>query len=255
MNIMEKVYKEIIDYILESGKRIVKKSGNIKDIGVAKKDLTEEDLRIERDLENIIKKHNPNHELFAEEEHDSSPNAEDIWVADPISGTSLFIHGEPHYALVIAHMKNNVVQFAVAYDPSADELFTAYKGKGAFLNGKPIEVSKRYDVNKIKVIFAPSSGWKDEGKVKEITEALIKYSAYKIRCSFALRYCYVACGRYDGIIALTKDVFPEVAGGFIIREAGGIFKNDKGENILKYNDRIFVGGNKKTYEILKSVIV
>jgi len=251
---MEKLYNEIINYLIRSGTRIIKKSGNIEDIGVTKKNLTEEDLRIERGLKEIIKKYKPDHELFAEEEHDSFPDTENVWVADPISGTSLFINGEPHYALVISHMKNNIVQFAAVYDPSVGELFTAYKGRGAFLNGKPIKVSKRYDVNKIKVIFASSSGWKDEGKIKEIAEALIKYSAHKIRCSFALRYCYIACGRYDGIIALTKDIFPEVAGGFIIREAGGIFKNDEGEDILKYNDRIFVGGNEEVYKILKPLI-
>jgi len=251
---MNKVYSEIITYIIDSGKRIIKKSGNIKDIWITKKDLTEEDLRIERWLKGIIKKHNSNHELFAEEEHDSFPDTEDIWVADPISGTKLFINWEPHYAIVISHMKNNIVQFAAVYDPSIDELFTAYKDKWAFLNNKPINVSKKHKENELRVLFCMSSQRKDIKKAKNIFKDLLVYNTYRIKSSFALYYCYIACGRYDGIISLTKDIFPEVAGGFIIREAGGILKNDKGEDNLKHNDRVFAWGNKESYETIKSFV-
>ena len=99
---MEKVCREIIDFIVSSGKRIAKRAGNIEDIGVKKQYLTEEDLAIERGMKEIIKKHCPTHEFFAEEEHDSFPENEDVWIADPISGTISLIEGLPYYAIVVA---------------------------------------------------------------------------------------------------------------------------------------------------------
>ena len=251
---MEKVYKEIIDFIVSSGKRISKRAGNIEDIGIKNKYLTEEDLNIERSIKKIIKKHNENHKLFAEEEHNSFPKCEDVWIADPISGTSLFIQGMPHYAIVVAHTKCKAVKFAAVYDPTIDELFTAYLDKGAFLNGKPISISNTYEKEKIRVLYNLSGEWKDRKRGRGVFNELTKFKVYRVRQSFALNYCYVACGRYDGVVALTKDAFPEIAGGFIIREAGGIFKNREGEDIIEPQDRIFVGGNKKVYELLKPVV-
>jgi hypothetical protein len=66
----------------------------------------------------------------------------------------------------------------------------------------------------------------------------------------AINYCGVACGRYDGVISLSKDSFPEFAGDLIIQEAGGRFTNIEGEDNIKPTDRIFIGGNKKCYDEL-----
>src|SRR3989338_6115527 len=104
---MEKIYTEIIAFMVSSCKRIATRAGKIKDIGIKKQWLTEEDIAIERGLKEIIQKHHPNHAFFAEEEHDSFPENENVWIADPISGTRTFIDGLPHYGIVVAYSKNN----------------------------------------------------------------------------------------------------------------------------------------------------
>lgn len=137
---MNQVYKKIIKQIIISGKRLKRKAGKIKDIGVTKKYLTKEDIRIERELKKIAKGNNPQCEFYAEEENENFLSAEDVWVADPISGTHVFIAGLPHYGIVVSHLKNQKVQFAAVYDPSMDELYTAYWGKGTFLSNHKITV-------------------------------------------------------------------------------------------------------------------
>ena len=242
------IYNKIIKFVLKSGRRIAKRAGKIDDIGVVKKYLTEEDLRIERELKKIIKKDDEACELFAEEENNEFPDVENIWVADPISGTKTFIQGLPHYGIVVAHLKNKVPQFSAIYDPSIDELFTAYKDGGAFLNGKPIKVQQ--SEGRPKVIYNFSAYWKDDDLGEKMYRELTKYKVYRNFNSFAVNYCHVACGRYDGVVAFTRDAFPEIAGGLIIKEAGGKFKNEREEEIIEPEDRMFVGGNPEIYKKL-----
>lgn len=148
-------YQKIIDFILTSGKRLATRAGNIADIGITKTDLTEEDLAIERGLKNIISSFGNDHVLYAEEENDLFQKTDNIWVIDPISGTESFIRGLPHYSIVLTHLVKHKAVFAAVYDPSVDELFTAYLNKGAFLNGQPIKVSQGCD----KIILRPSNVW------------------------------------------------------------------------------------------------
>lgn len=252
---MEKVYDQILEYIITSGLRLLKKKGNISDIGVRKINLTEEDLRIERELAEIIIKENPNHKIFAEELHSQYLSAENLWVIDPISGTSLFINGEPHFAIVISHIQNQETQFAAVYDPTTEELFTAYKSKGAFLNGAPIQVSNNQNTADLKLLFAHSDGYDGKPDSPSVFEKMSAYRPIRLRASFALQYCYVACGKYDGVFAMTHDIFPEVAGGLIIREAGGVFKNDKRSDKFSDTDRVFIGGNQQGYRVIDSLVL
>jgi len=247
---MEKVYNEVIDYIVSSGKRIVKQAGKLKDIGKKKQWLTKEDIAIERGMRDIIKKHCPKHEFYAEEENEDFSKAKDIWVADPISGTKTFIQGLPHYGIAIAHTKNNAGLFAAVYDPSVNELFTAFKGKGAFLNGKKISVSK----NKSKIIFNLSYAWKDEKSGNQMSEELETFKTSRNKNSHAVNLCYVACGRYDGTVSFCKDSFPMFAGSVLIQEAGGILTNSKGQSNFSHKDRVFIGGNKETYKKLMKAL-
>jgi len=142
----------LIEYIIESGKRIVLRSGNIKDIGVVKQYLTEEDIRIERGIKEIVSKISIETTFYAEEEHDNFIDYESVWVCDPISGTKLFIQGLPNYAIVASHLTNGIVDFAVVYNPSTDDLYTADNETGAFLNGIKLNV---LDKDSRKIIFAP----------------------------------------------------------------------------------------------------
>jgi len=250
---MKGLYNHIIKYVVLSGNRLVKKSGSIKDIGITKKDLTVEDLRIERGLKKIINDYDNSHFFCAEEENYNFKNVKNVWMVDPISGTRAFIKGTHHYGISVAHLIDGKVVFAVVYDPSVKELFTAYLGKGAYLNNKPIKVSK--SKNNLRILYYCSSDWKGNISYRKMFNKLSKYKfLYRNANSTAVNYCYVACGRYDGILSLAKDPFPEMAGSLIIREAGGKFVNRKGDEDIKFNDRVFVGGNEFAFSELKKVL-
>lgn len=249
---MNALYKKIIEQIVSSGKRIREKSGKIQDIGVTKKNLTEEDIRIERELKQIVKEFNPKHEFYAEEENENFLEAEDVWIVDPISGTRVFIDGLPHYGIVAAHVHNHEIQFAAVYDPSMDDLYTACRNKGAYLNGQKIFVKNNPE--KPRVIFNLSLGWKDTANAKKILYELCDFEFYRVLGSHAVNDSLVACGKYNGVVCLAKDSFPYFASSLLIREAGGIFTNINGEENLKPSDRVFIGGNKETYQKLKSIV-
>ena len=243
-------YTKILSFIKDSGKRLKERSGKIADIGITKINLTEEDIRIERGFKEILASFGENHVLYAEEENDLFIDNDNVWVADPISGTKCFIKGEPHYAIVIAHVLKGKVVFSAVYDPSVDELFTAYIDRGAFLNDVPIKVSQ----GKNKIILRPSSQWKEPEIIKNAEEALTFYEVENNTYSMAVNYCSVACGRFDGIVSFTKDSFPEFAGGFILQQAGGSFTNIHGNSDIASHDRIFIGGNSKVYSEIFSLI-
>ncbi|MFH1072972.1 MAG: inositol monophosphatase family protein [Nanoarchaeota archaeon] len=249
---MNAVYEEMISFIVSSGKRIAPKAGKIKDIGVKKKYLTEEDIAIERGMKKIIHHHHPAHAFYAEEEHDQHPEGTDVWIADPISGTRSFLAGLPHYALVIAHARNSIVQFSAVYDPSADELFTAYRGKGAFLNKKKLFLLPKKGI--LHIVFNLSINWADAQSAQEVAEKMRNFSVSTNSNSHAVNICHVACNRYDGAICLAKDSFPYFAASLILTEAGGLFTNQYGDPIIHYHDRVFLGGKPSTYQQLKKIM-
>lgn len=252
---MQSEYQKIIDYTLESGKRIKEKAGRIADIGVKKQYLTEEDIAIERGFADLINTFDGDHVVFAEEENFDFQEQDNIWVIDPISATASFIAGLPHYAIVCSHLHKGEVVFAAVYDPSVDEMFTAIKGQGAFLNGKKIT----FNIESTEpIIFNLSREWRNKPEAKHIWGELYDQNVYRNTNSFAVNYCWVAAGRFAGVLALTKDSFPEFAGKLMIEEAGGTFTNDRQEENIKHIDRIFVGGtpeiSNKLMEVLRNTI-
>jgi myo-inositol-1(or 4)-monophosphatase len=243
MNI-EKAEK-LITYIIASGKRIVTESGQIKDIGIKKKYLTEEDITIERGIKEIATEISKDATFYAEEEHGAFIENESVWVCDPISGTKLFIQGLPNYAIVASHLNKGTVDFAVVYNPSSGDLYTADKENGAFLNGNHLTAIPG---NEKRIIFAPFST-KGTDTVRQILERSFK--VFPSQGSFALNYCLVATGKFAGVVSITKDSFPEFAGCFIANQAGYIATNINGSKTLLPTDRLFVCGATNHAELLE----
>lgn len=243
-------YHKIVNFIVKEGDMLAKKAGKVKDIGKAKRFLTAYDLKIERGLKKIITSFGNKHSIFAEEENEIFKKNKHIWAIDPISGTHQFIAGKKHYSIVVCHLENKRPKFAAIYDPTEKKLYTAYEKKGAFLNGAPLYVSKHFRKILLKKWFA----WKNPKKVSKITK-MFKHKKLIINpYSMGLNYCWVASGKYDGIISFSKDSFPEFAGQLIINEAGGKFTNLKGDEYIDPKDRIFIGGNMKAHQKLLNKI-
>jgi myo-inositol-1(or 4)-monophosphatase len=250
---MDTIYSQIIDQIVASGKRIRAKAGKIRDVGIAKQHLTEEDVRIERELKEIVLRHDPAHAFYAEEENQDFSDAEDVWAVDPISGTRFFILGLPHYGIVAAHLRRGVAQFAAVYDPSMDELYTATRNGGAFLNGEKISVAPP-GRDPPKIVFDLSSGWPDAVLAQRMLAALSTFDLYRLAGSHAVNDGLVARGKFHGLVCLAKDSFPYFATSLIVQEAGGLFTNLAGDASIKPTDRVFVGGEPQTYRRLMTVV-
>jgi len=252
---MKATYQEVTKFVFASGKRILRKAGKIADIGVTKKYLTDEDTRIENGLETLIHEYHPDHQLFAEETHDTLPDCTHVWVADPISGTKTFIEGLPHFGIAVAHLKNGLPQFSVVYDPSTDELYTAFLGGGAFLNGKLMKAERRVEKDRCEIVLNWSCEDNDDERAQKLVSHLAReFRVFRNKNSFAVNYCHMASGRYDGFVALTKDAFPEIVASLIVREAGCVFKNEDGDDVIASQQRLFFGGNYLLAAQLKSLL-
>lgn len=247
------MYDQVIEFVKAAGERLREKAGVLPDIGVRKRFLTEEDLRIEREFGELIKTFGSDHRLYAEEEHDTFESSDNVWVMDPISGTALFMRGLPHYAIVVSHVQKGDVVFAVVYDPSMHHCYVARKGRGTSINGERVVNTGITDTRFPAVIVSPSEGWNQSELLPRFATALKDFTMYRTPLSLGVRYAYIAAGKFDGMIALTKDSFPDFAGSLIVREAGGIFTNIDGSTDIEPTDRVFVAANPSIHAALLDI--
>jgi myo-inositol-1(or 4)-monophosphatase len=240
------MYNELKQLITELGDTIISEAGTVSDIGTEKQWLTERDLEIETRLSNFIMEHDPEAQIYAEELHDNFVQAKSVWIIDPISSTYNFINGLPHFTVVASHMKEGKVVFAVVYDPSTKELFSAEKGKGVYLNGRQTGVRNRSDLTIL-------IGGSFERKLfNEKLYSLFTLGTVRVLGSVALHYAYVACGRVSVAYSNNKDTFPEFAGKLLVEEGGGIFTDAEGNPLTHECKGIIAASSKENHgKILK----
>jgi myo-inositol-1(or 4)-monophosphatase len=157
--------------------------------------------------------------------------AEHVWIIDPLDGTTNFIHGLPQYAVSIALMERGAITQALVYDPNRDELFTATKGRGAFLNDRRIRVSRRTKLEESLIGTGfPFRQIADVDRYLRIMRAFMEKTAGVRRPgAAALDLAYVACGRYDGFFELGLAPWDVAAGALLVAEAGGLIGDFRGE--------------------------
>ncbi len=171
------------------------------------------------------------------------------WIIDPLDGTTNYLYGIPMYCTSVALIKNNELILGVIYDPEHDECFSAEQGKGAFLNGDPIQVSDQKTL--AHSLVATGFPYDDSGRANEYLHLLgeINASTRGIRRlgSAALDMAYVACGRFDAFYEYGLNPWDISAGGIIIREAGGKVSDFKGsDNFVFANTLLCSNGNLQT---------
>lgn len=186
--------------------------------------VTEVDVAIEQAFRRTITERFPDHEILGEElgGTDIVPHGP-CWVFDPIDGTTNFAHGLPIFCSSIALEIDGVAEVAAVYDPSRKELFTAERGCGAFLNGKPIRVSAARElVDAMLVTGFPYDVHQRVDEIVGLFGAFVgRARAVRRLGSAAIDLCYVGAGRLDGF--WESDLKPwDIAGGsLIVAEAGG----------------------------------
>ena len=180
------------------------------------------DTKAEKIIINELMKSKKNYSIISEESGSKiNSDSENVWIIDPIDGTTNFLHGIPHFAISIALKSNNEIVSGLIYDPIKDEMFYAEKNNGAFFNNQRIKVSKKKDIDAC--LFGTG------GKKKIEVDLITRKSG-----SAALDMAYVAAGRYDGYFQNNLNLWDIAAGIIIVKEAGGIIN----EINLSENDNI-----------------
>lgn len=219
--------------------------------------VTEVDQAAEAAIIEVIHEAYPDHGILAEESGlaAGTGDSEIQWIIDPLDGTTNFIHGFPQYAVSIGITEKGIVQHAVVYDPSRNELFTASKGSGAFLNERRIRVSKRARLNE-SLIGTGFPFKKMEhmdaylGMFRDLSE---KTAGLRRPGSAALDLAYVACGRTDGFFEIGLMPWDMAAGVLLVSEAGGLVSDFSGESDYLKTGNLVAGSPKIFGQILPIV--
>jgi myo-inositol-1(or 4)-monophosphatase len=193
--------------------------------------VTKVDHAAEEAIIEIVRKAYPDHAVLAEESGAAEGKAEYQWVIDPLDGTTNFIHGFPQYCVSIAIRHREALAHGVIYDPVKNELFTASKGRGAFLNDRRIRVSKCLRLGD--ALVGTGFPFKEVSRidlyVKQLRAIMASTAGVRRAGAAALDLAYVACGRLDAFWELGLSPWDMAAGALMIQEAGGLVADIQGE--------------------------
>ena len=210
----------------KASKILIRDFGEIEKLQVSVKGpsdfVSSADTKAEKIIISELTKAKKNYSILSEEDGSKiNTDSQNVWIVDPIDGTTNFLHGVPHFAISIALKSDNEIVSGVIYDPIKDEMFYAEKNNGAFFNNKRIKVSKKKNIQSC--LFGTG------GKEKIETDLITRKSG-----SAALDMAYVAAGRYDGYFQNNLNLWDIAAGIIIVKEAGGTIN----EINLSENDNI-----------------
>lgn len=185
--------------------------------------VTEADVNSQEKIFGLIHGRYPDHSFLGEEDLAVENDGSDFrWIIDPLDGTTNYVHRFPYYGVSIALEERGELTVGVIFDPNRDEMFTAIRGQGAFLNGEPINVSDAdalYDAMCVASLPVGAKG--DEPQVAQFLRVLPHSRSVQRTGSAALNLCYVACGRIDAYWSGTLKPWDQAAGAVIVAEAGG----------------------------------
>jgi len=194
--------------------------------------VTQVDRAAEEAIIEIVRKAYPDHAFLAEESGTTGGAADYRWIIDPVDGTTNFIHGFPQYCVSIAVEHRGALAHAVVYDPLKNELFTASKGRGAFLNDRRIRVSKCTRLQD--ALVGTGFPFKEVSRLdlymRQLRGFMETSAGVRRAGAAALDLAYVACGRLDAFWELGLSPWDMAAGALLIQEAGGLVGDLAGEN-------------------------
>ncbi|AUZ54872.1 inositol monophosphatase [Stenotrophomonas acidaminiphila] len=248
-----------------AGNVLLRNINKLEALNVVQKGRMDYASEVDGDAEKVIvkelKRAYPDYGIYGEE-GGLQGNGRQMWVIDPLDGTSNYLRGFPHYCVSIALVENGEPTDAVIFDPLRNELFTASKGAGAVLNDRRIRVAERKDLDgtMIHTGFAPRERTRAGSQLKTVDTLLVQAEDIRRTGSAALDLAYVACGRADAYFEAGVKAWDIAAGVLLVREAGGKVCNYRGATLARMDDKgpetqQVVAGNLKVCEALQKVIV
>ena len=219
--------------------------------------VTEVDVASEKAIIETLLTAYPQHGILAEESGNEygSKTSEFVWIIDPLDGTTNFIHGFPVYCVSIALAVRGKIEQAVIYDPSRNDLFTATKGRGAFLNERRIRVSKRTRMGEclISTGFPFRPGDNFQNYLALMGDVMQRCAGLRRPGAAALDLAYVAAGFTDAFFETGLSIWDVAAGSLLVTEAGGLVGNFTGEADF-LEQRECLAGNPRIYGQMVPII-
>ncbi|NTW51256.1 MAG: inositol monophosphatase [Chlorobiaceae bacterium] len=254
---MSKELQTAVTAAKRAGAIILSRSSDLSRLEIIAKEhkdfVTEVDRQCEATIASTILESFPNDGLLCEEGTTGNGTSGRSWIVDPLDGTLNFIHSFPVFAISIALRDADGELIAgVVYQPVLEELFTAEKGKGAFLNGNPLSVTGRRD--KESFLFATGLPFKDcdhyIDRYMDMMREVIRDSAGIRRAgSASIDLAYTAAGRFDGFWEYRLYPWDFAAGVLLVREAGGIVTGFDGSSDV-FNHHSIIAGSSLTHPML-----
>lgn len=243
-----------------AGNLIHRAADNLDHLTVTKKSHSDYVSEVDRAAEKIIidtlLEAYPNHAILAEESgNQGRSDAEHVWIIDPLDGTTNFLHGFPQYAVSIALQHHGELTQAVIYDPTKNDLFTATRGRGAFLNDRRIRVSKRIHLADalIGTGFPYTRFEHEEAYLGMFRDFMHQSSGLRRPGAASLDLAWTAAGRFDGFFETGLKPWDIAAGCLLITEAGGLVSDLSGNNDFLASGHI-CAGSPKIHEQMLAVI-
>ena len=192
----------------------------------------------------------PDHAILAEEGTAKGANAdaENLWIIDPLDGTTNFLHGFPQYCVSIALQHRGQITQGVIYDPVRNDLFTATRGRGAFVNDRRMRVSKRHHLRDclIGTGFPFRDGSYLDTYLRMMKTMIEQTAGLRRPGAAALDLAYVAAGYYDGFWEVGLNPWDVAAGSLLVQEAGGLIGDLSGEGDFLHGGQV-IAANPKVF--------
>lgn len=250
--------KETLINATEAGAKVLQHYFNSKTLLISNKEginnlVTEADHASEKAIIETIKQQFPDHFILSEEAGEIKMDSAYKWIIDPIDGTVNYAHGIPLCCVSIGLEYNGTMVLGAVLNPFLKEFFLAEKGKGATLNGEPIQVSAEPDVLKSCLVtgFPYTYINQPNGPLESFSRFIRAGVPVRRLGSAAIDLCWVAAGRFDGFFEHKLQAWDSAAGFLMVEEAGGKVTDFKGQPYSPYQDQIAATNGKIHDDMLK----
>ncbi|MGI9363885.1 MAG: inositol monophosphatase family protein [Rhizobiaceae bacterium] len=245
--------------VSKAGRSLTRDFGEIENLQISLKGpgdfVSQADLKAEKILRDSLNKDRPGYAFLMEEGGQVETGSDNKWIIDPLDGTTNYLHGHPVFAVSLALESGGQLVAGVIYNPITEELFTAERGRGAFVNDRRMRVANRSALDECVIATGiPALNKKGHGvALFEQRNIMTQTAGVRATGSAALNLAYVAAGRFDGYWEAGLSPWDVAAGMLMIREAGGFVTEPDPQASIYETGRI-VAGNEAIHGKLRTIL-
>ncbi|MEL7272749.1 MAG: inositol monophosphatase family protein [Pseudomonadota bacterium] len=249
----------MVNAVSKAGRGLTRDFGELENLQVSRKGpadfVSNADTAAEKTLRDMLNKARPGYSFLMEEGGEIDTGSEHCWIIDPLDGTTNFLHGNPMFAVSLALQSRGELVAGVIYNPITEELFTAEKGRGAFVNDRRMRVARRNAFEDCLIATGvPALNRRGHGvALFEQRNLMTQTAGIRATGSAALNLAYTAAGRFDGYYEAGLQAWDVAAGMLMVREAGGyVSAPDPADSI--YESGRIIAGNEYVHGQLRQTL-